>query len=355
MLLMKNGKRLGMKKVALSAAILGTLFMTGCKSEHPKISEGMNLISSKEYSQAITVLEEARNQGEEEKLVLRGEGIAYLGMNDYEQAILSFQQALACSDGFIEKVDYDINLYLATAYGKAEMLEEAKKTCDAILDLDKNRKDALYLRGSVLMAMNKVQEAQTDFDQLVQLDPTNFDTIIRIYEVLEQHGYKEQGRSYLKNALDQYGSKMSEYDTGRMYYYLEQYQQAYLALESAKDKGGAEASLFLGRSYEATGDYDYASRVYTAFLEKEGEDAAIYNQLGLCYMKKQEYQLALDTFAKGMKLEENGYEGSMLYNQAICYENLHDFTTARELLQQYLLLAPNDEKALREMNFLATR
>lgn len=343
------------KKVYLPLILLGILMMTGCNSEHPKTSEGFELVNTKEYSKAVTFFDEAQRLGEEEKLILRGKGIAYLGMNDYDSAIASFQEALACSDGFIEKVDYDINLYLAAAYGKAENWTEAKNVCDAILDLDHNQKDALFLRGSILMAMNQVSNAQADFDQLVQLDATNFDTIIRIYEVLEQYGYKELGRNYLQNALNNYGDKMDAYDTGRIYFYMEQYQQAYLALESAKDKGGAEAYLFLGKSYEATGDYDYASRMYLTFLDKEGENAAIYNQLGMCYMRKQEYQQALDVFAKGLAMENNDSEAALLYNQAICYENLHDFSKAKEMLQKYLNIAPNDDKAKREMNFLATR
>lgn len=353
---MRNGKKkVWHRKAALSVILLGALMMTGCKSDHPKTGEGFELVANKEYSKAINFFEEAKGLGEEEKLILRGEGIAYLGMNDYDNAIASLKAALACSDGFIEKVDYDINLYLATAYGKAERWAEAKDVCDAILDLDRNQKDALFLRGSILMAMNQVNNAQTDFDQLVQLDATNFDTIIRIYEVLEQYGFKELGRNYLQSALDHYGDKMDAYDTGRIYFYMEQYQQAYLALESAKDKGGAEASLFLGKSYEATGDYDYASRIYLTFLDKEGESAAIYNQLGMCYMRKLEYQQALDVFAKGMAMEKNDCEAELLYNQAICYENLHDFGKAKELLQKYLKLSPNDDKAKREMNFLATR
>ena len=36
----------------------------------------------------------------------------------------------------------------------------------------------------------------------------------------------------------------------------------YLALDEARDKGGADSYLYLGRAYAATGDYNYASSVY---------------------------------------------------------------------------------------------
>ena len=57
-----------------------------------------------------------------------------------------------------------------------------------------------------------------------------------------------------------------------------------------------ESYLYLGRAYEATGDYNYAANVYNSYLEKYEGNAEMYNQLGLCEMTRGEYGKALEAF-----------------------------------------------------------
>lgn len=85
---------------------------------------------------------------------------------------------------------------------------------------------------------------------------------------------------------------MSSYDQGRIYYYLGRYQEAYAALEKARSEGsgGVEAYLYLGRAYEATGDYNYAATVYNSYIAQDTTEAEVYNQLGLCELKLGDYQ-----------------------------------------------------------------
>lgn len=84
--------------------------------------------------------------------------------------------------------------------------------------------------------------------------------MIEIYEALADYGYREVGQEYLQNVLNT-AKQLDSYDSGRIYYYLGDYQKAYLALEEAKGKGGVDSYLYLGKAYAATGDYNYASSV----------------------------------------------------------------------------------------------
>ena len=54
---------------------------------------------------------------------------------------------------------------------------------------------------------------------------------------------------------------MTDYQKGRMYYYLSDYENAKNYLEKARRDGGAEAVLLLGQTYEELGDYNYAISV----------------------------------------------------------------------------------------------
>ena len=187
------------------------------------------------------------------------------------------------------------------------------------------------------------------------MEPKNYDRLIEIYEILAHFGYKEAGQEYLQNALASGGKQMDNFCIGRIYYYLGEYQKACLALEEAREKGGAESYLYLGRSYEATGDYNYASSVYNSYLAKYEGNAEVYNQLGLCEMAKGEYQKALEAFQAGMQMENNENLQSLSFNEIVAYEYLGEYEQAYVLINHYLKNYPDDEQAKREYDFLSTR
>lgn len=352
----RNNKLSRRRWAGQAVALLGCLlFLGGCGKGEENTALGMEALKALDYQTAIENFDLARAAGENGKELARAEGIAYMGMTQYSQAAIFFLEALEYSDGWVEDVDYDINFYLAAAYTKEGRLSEAEEIYNAILDMQPNNEDALFLRGNARMGLDNYTGAKEDFDKVIAMDGKNFDRLIQIYEVLHSYGYKEMGQVYLQSAMDANGEQMSSYDKGRMYYYLEEYQSAYLALENAKDQGGAEAYLYLGKSYEATGDYNYAASVYNNYLTKDTSDARIYNQLGLCEMARGDYHAALSAFQAGMQIEDNDVMQSLLFNEAVTYEYLHDYRQALVLMESYLKTYPDDQVARREFDFLSTR
>jgi len=333
--------------------LLGVL--TGCGSKNENVAEGMKLIGELNYQGALTEFDEAVELAENERLIARGRGIAYMGLLDYEQAIQQFKKSLAGSNGLIEAVDFDVNYYLAAAYTKSGRYRDAEGVYSAILALRPKEKDAYYLRGNVLLELGEYKQAKEDFDKAIAMDARNYDRMIDIYQVLEHFGYGDLGQEYLQNALDAGGAKMKAYDTGRIYYYMGEYQKAYMALEEARTEGQAESYLYLGKAYEATGDYNYASTVYKDYLSKDTGNAEVYNQLGLCELAKKDYQKALQAFQAGMQIENNDIMQTLSFNEIVAYEYLGEYKKAAVLLDSYLKMYPDDENAKREQQFLLTR
>lgn len=341
--------------ICAAVCVILTVALTGCGEKNEALQDAMALVQSLEYDEALTKFEEAAESGANSRLVDRGRGIAYMGLMDYEQAVTCFQQALSFSNGLVQNVDFDLNYYMAAAYMKSGRYQEAEDTYNAILDLRGNEKEAYFLRGNARLHLSDFEGAKADFDKVIEMDPKNYDRLIEIYEVLEDFGYKETGQTYLQTALNSGDKSMDTYITGRIYYYLGEYQKAYLALEEAKDKGGVDSYLYLGRAYEATGDYNYASNVYNSYLSRFDGNAEIYNQLGLCELTKGEYQNALAAFQAGMQLEDNPVLQSLAFNEIVAYEYLGDYQQAYALLTNYMRNYPDDEQARRELDFLSTR
>ena len=225
------------KKIVMAGVCcLMISMLTGCGNDTTKITEGMQLVETLDYQGALTAFDEAEAQKENRRLIARGRGIASMGLTEYDQAVQYFTEALELSDGWVQNVDYDMNYYLAGAYRKNGQPAEAKKVYDAILGLKPEEKDAYFLRGSAELELGDYESAKADFDKAISMDPKNYDRLIEIYEALADYGYREVGQEYLQNVLNT-DKKLDAYDSGRIYYYLGDYQKAYLALEEAKGKG----------------------------------------------------------------------------------------------------------------------
>lgn len=348
-----------MKKKGILAGVAVCLLagmLAGCGgSVGENIAQGMELIEQMDYEGALACFEAATVNKEDMQMIYRGQGIAYMGLTDYENAILNLENALSLSDAHPDPLDFDINYYLATAYYRGGQIEKAIAVYQAITDLEPDEKDAWYLKGTLELEQGKAEAAQADFDQAVKVNKADYDLRIDIFCSCSKYGYTELGSAYLQEVLADDSLRLSDYDKGRMSFYLGDYEEARTSLEKAKDSNGASAASLLGQTYEKLGDYNYAASVYSTYLETKQADAEIYNQLGLCKMKVGDYEAALSAFQKGLAIEGNTALQSLQYNEIVAYEYLGQFEQAKSAMQQYLALYPDDEKAQRENIFLQTR
>ena len=345
------------RKKLLTIGIVISLLCAGCGAEEKtdNVSAGMAAVQNLEYQEALQYFNAAFGDNEDERQICRGMGLAYMGLSQYEDAISYFEKALQLSDGTVKDIDYDINYYLAVAYFRNGQAQEAIESYDAILALRPKETDAYYLRGCVKLYSGDYENAKLDFDSAMSLDAGNYDRLIRIYEALVDNGYKEAGKEYLQQVIADNEKTISNYDLGRIYYYLEDYESAREYLLQVKISSDYEASLYLGRTYEALGDYNYASSIYSDYTLNDQSKAEIYNQLGLCRMQMGEYELALMAFQSGMSIEGNDMMQTLKFNEIVAYEYMGDYTTAAVLMNDYLKTYPDDETAQRENQFLKTR
>ena len=344
-----------LKLMTAGAVIFIFCIACGAGETTDNLKTGMEAIQNLEYNEALTCFKDALAENADERQVCRGFGLAYMGLSQYEDAIAYFERALQLSDGTPRDIDFDINYYLATAYFRNGQNEDAISTYDAILGLRPKEKEAYYLRGCVKLYSGDFEGAKLDFDNTIALDSDDYNRLIQIYNVLTDNGYKDVGREYLQQAITENEKSMDNYDLGRIYYYLEDYENAREYLLKVKISTDYEASLYLGRTYEALGDYNYASSIYNDYTLIDQTKAEIFNQLGLCRMQMGEYELALSSFQSAMNIEGNDMMQSLKFNEIVAYEYLEDFKTAAVLMSDYLKSYPDDEAAQREYQFLKTR
>lgn len=335
--------------------LLGMTFLSGCGEETTTYTQtGMDEVVALNYDAAMEDFAQALENGEDERLILRGQGLVYLAQQNFDSAIDCFKQSLMLSDGVPTDLDFDINYYLAAAYYKSGMLPEAKNVYDAILTLRKDEANAYYLRGVVLMESGQMDAAMTDFNHAMDLRDGDYDLVLDIYQVMSAQGYRDAGRDMLSACVASH-SDMSDYDLGRFEYYLSNYESAKSYLEQADKGESADITLYLGRTYEALGDYNYAISLYNTYLDKDHNDPEIYNQMGLCQMKMERYSEALGSFQAGMTLEDTSILQTLKFNEIVAYEYMQEYQTAAILMKEYIGTYPDDTAAAREYIFLKSR
>ncbi len=347
-------------RIRKATAVLAVCFLTGlfagCRAKAGEnIAQGMQQIEQMDYEGALRSFEAATVNKEDMQLICRGQGLAYIGLTDYESAAQSLERALTYSDARIDQLDFDINYYLATAYYRGGQIDRAVAVYQAIVDLRPREKEAWYLKGTLELEQGKVEAAKADFEQAIAVDKTDYDMLIDIYVSCSRYGQAQLGAAWLQAVLADTSLRLSDYDKGRMSFYLGDYETARVSLEKVKDAKGTGAVKLLGLSYENLGDYNYAASVYSTYLETKQEDAEIYNQLGLCKLRVGDYETALNAFRSGLAMEGNGMMQSLRFNEIVALEYLGQFEQAKISMQQYLALYPDDEKAQRENIFLQSR
>ncbi|MCM1182724.1 MAG: tetratricopeptide repeat protein [Roseburia sp.] len=338
--------------VLLTAALLG-----GCakKQEDTNLSEGMAYLEQYEYQAALDCFEAATLYNEDKQLILRGEGLAYMGLGDYAQAETALLASIACSSGHLTELEYDTNFYLAAAYMKQGKYADAEQIYSAIIALRKKDVDAYYLRACTFLRRGDYEPALADFEKAFSLEPENIALVTDAYVEMQAAGFAEEGRVYLESFMQSREGNLTDRDRGTICYYLGDYENARIYLDGLLNANDAGISLLLGQTYEKLGDRNYAAVVYQTYLDANAPDAAIYNSLGICLMRQEKYTEALEAFEAGVAMGDTDYLQNLKFNLIVANEHLGNFAQAKTLMQEYVQIYPEDADAAREYEFLSTR
>ena len=348
---MHTMRRMGVLLIIAAAVLL----LQGCAGQDQGGYSGMDYLKAGDYETAVNVFLSDIEAGDTDVDIYRGLGIAYMGLGRYDEATTALEASLTGAGPVPGEREFDINYYLGTCYYKCGEYEKALAVYDAIVTLRPKDADARVSRGYVKIALGDADGMDQDFRKAIELDPSGYARIVQIYQKMAENGYSEQGRRYLAQVLEQQNGSIDDYNRGMLSYYAGDYATAKTCLEKTGGRSDYRNVILLGKTYEALGDFNYATSVYETFVAKDQTHAEVYNQLGLCYMKMDKYEEALMAFQDGLSIPGSEITQSLLINQIIAYEHMGDFRRADVLMEEYIAKYPGDEMAKREYLFLESR
>jgi tetratricopeptide (TPR) repeat protein len=211
---------------------------------------------------------------------------------------------------------------LGAAY---EQLKEPKKAIAAYqrsVDMEPENLDAIRSLGMALLGDNQLDEAQKQFQQLVDADPEDVAALDRISEIQRRQGKYAQALVTIRKAR-------------------------------AKDPNSLEAGYNEGLLLDVLGRYDEAIAVYEkmadltahangAYTQEEKANRSIFlDRLGAVYHEQNRTPEAVGTYQKmielGGEFAKRGYQG-----EVDTYRDAKQFDQATEVCRKAVAANPND-------------
>lgn len=371
------------------AGVMFTSLLSGCKASGEDFySDGMSYYEQSDYSKAVECFQKAVEQDgknaeyfvglgmsqleisdysgakesfntvikvdDDNRDGYRGLGIAYMSEENYSEAVKYFSEVEALSAKY-DAVCIDAMKYMASCYFELKNYTEAVNTYTRILSkVEKEDKCYIYyLRGCCYIMLDDESNAALDYEEAIKLNGTDYDLCCNMYYYFKDAGYTDRAESYLKRIVQ--AEDADDYLKGKIFFIIEDYAQAENCLLAAYDEGNTDAAYYLAMTYEKKQDYVKAEELYKQYLSDHPNDYGIYNQYGAYMISRGEYENALVYIETGLELAKSDNKQELLFNQAVCYEYMGDFTKAYELFSEYNMLYPNDAAAKKELDFLSSR
>lgn len=339
----------------LAAGCLSLTVLTGCSTEDTRnYKQAAQDLENGNYETALEEYETVISAGVKLAQSYRGAGVAQLKLGNYEDAITDFSNALAC-EKVGKKLKKDILSYRAAAYLKTKAYDEAMADCQALAESYDMDADLYFLTGETALAMDSYEEASSNFEQAYSEDAT-YDRALQIYGAYLDKDMEADGTRYLEAALSGTAKNAQDHcDRGRVYYYMDDYDNAAEELKQAVEGDNTEALALLGMVYMEQGDSANARTMFQQYVSQADNGAKGFNGLALCDIEDGDYDSALSNIASGIHVADDKDLQSLLFNEIAVYEKKLDFQTALQKAKEYLDLYPEDKTVKKELAFLNTR
>lgn len=343
------------KLIIFCAAIL---LLSGCAHTEAKerFTEASDLLGQAEYDKAIGVFEGLIADNEYTAECWRGIGIARMETGAYTEASIAFSRSKLAMTNQGPAFARDLEEYTAYCRMKTGKTAEAEAIYDTLI-AEEAEPNLLYMRGRLLMAEGRTEEALADFDQAASLTD-DYRLVVSIYEVFRNYKMNTYGAEFLSRAHDMAEKNEREhYGRAVISYYLQNYDQAKeeLLLALRNDADDEHAVLLLGRTYLAMDDPANARAMFREYLDNPRCAAASCNGLALCDMLDGSYDSALSHIREGLALQDEAVNESLLYNEIVVYEYKKEWETAKIKAAAFHTMFPDNEAGQREYEFLMTR
>lgn len=325
------------------------------------IAYGMALNQTGRYKEAVQefgrAYQDTDNQisRQNNKRLYFGQAVSYYGMDNNEKALEACGKALEY--GKEPSVDIKIKNFQAGINVLMGNTEDAMGIYNGIINEDGNA-DTYKARGRLYEMLGDSTRAVKDYLDAIEKDSKCYDAYFALYNVYTRLGDNAKAEGALNKLAGMEAETAEEVmQSGRVYYYKGDYNNAIANLEKAAKDGCNEALYYLGTVYMAEEDYSQAADKFNEYINKGAAEKApdAYNQIAGCYIELGDFESASGCIDKGMSLGISDADIQLLKNRVILYERMGKYKKAKKSASLYLKKFPGDKDMEKELIFIKTR
>lgn len=177
-------------------------------------------------------------------------------------------------------------------------------------DLEPGNAAVRFFFGMVCVELDLPQEARKSLEEAVRLEPSNASYNYALGAVLVQVNNPDEAVPYFrKYCALRIGDVRGRFALGVAYFYSYQLESARRELQSIADRPETRtgAQLFLGRTAIEEGNLAEAQEHLQQAIKASPSTPEAYAELGLVYIRRQEYVLAKETLSRALEVAPDDY------------------------------------------------
>lgn len=191
----------------------------------------------------------------------------------------------------------------------------------------------------------ELQEAKTIYLEFLKENPKQPDVSNLLGLVFMQENKLDEACEFFKIAIQGFPCAEFYQNLGLLYYKKKEYKLAMENFEKVLEyeKNNLDLVRDFARMAKLSNQTDCAINFYEQAVLLEPKDEVGYNNLGLLYEKKHDFQKAKSCYIKSLKIKEN-YEAA--HNLGVLHRTLRNFDESIKCLHQALRLKKNDNETM---------
>ncbi|MBR5593794.1 MAG: tetratricopeptide repeat protein [Bacteroidaceae bacterium] len=222
-------------------------------------------------------------------------GIGHIKENDYAQAAVYFEQAVAYSSNNNEKIYALANL--AYSYQMQNELQKALKEYDKALEVAPSELTLLQQRANIYLRLDSTARALEDYNRLLQHEPSNTGALLC--------------RAHIYTNTEQFDKAWEDYKRLQMWI-----------------PDNLSVRLGIAMLYQKEKRYDESLLVLSAMIEENAGIAELYIARSNLERERGHNELAMMDLEKAIELDPDNANNYIL--QAIIYEKMGKKDAARK-------------------------
>lgn len=262
--------------------------------------------------------------------------LAYIGKEDYDKAMGYLEACLQnCDENSAPEVYADVHLKIACVYTIRQDYEKALTELDEAIRVKPDLSEAYLVKTQVHSDLGEYESAAAALQQYIDLtgDKSLYEVKAEIYSAVGNvdkalESYKLFAQNSSENDLEAaYKTAIYDMDKGL-------YENAIKEFAAClKDTTYGPSSIYnTGVCYMRMEEYEKALEFLTQVTDQDF-DGVKYN-IGVCSMLLDKIEDAIAAFTASY--EKESYQADALYNRAVCYVSIEDFANAITDFTAYL-------------------